>query len=76
MSDISESLREEQGRDEVADQQNGEDEAGDVLDAHSRSTPFTISAAKAKKATVRTTNTTSAMQTPIIRWSVRPRDES
>jgi hypothetical protein len=48
VSDISEALRKQQGDHQVADEQNADDDADDVVDAHSRSTAFTISAAKAK----------------------------
>jgi hypothetical protein len=61
VSDISESLREEKGHDEVAEEEDGEGETCGVLDAHSRSTPLTISPAMAKNAAVRITNTRSDM---------------
>ena len=62
MSDISEPLGEQQGHDEVAEEEDGEDEAGDVLEAHSRSTPLRTSAMPAKNTTVRITNTRSAIR--------------
>ena len=65
VSDISESLREQERYEEVAEKQDADGEPGDDLDAHSRSTPLTISAVSAKKATARATNSRSAMRTPI-----------
>jgi hypothetical protein len=61
VSDISETLREQKGRHEVAEEEDGDDKPRGVLDAHSRSTPLTISEASAKNATVRITNTRSDM---------------
>jgi hypothetical protein len=69
VSDISETLREQKGNHEVADEQDGEGEPGDVLDAQSRSTPLTISAVSAKNAPVRITKTRSDIAcTPVMRW--------
>ena len=49
MSDISETLREQQGHDEVAEEEDGEDEADAAfVEAHSRSTPLRTSAMPAK----------------------------
>jgi hypothetical protein len=59
VSDISETLREQKGRHEVAEKEDGDDQPRGVLDAHSRSTPFTMSATSAKNAPVRITNTRS-----------------
>jgi hypothetical protein len=61
VSDISETLREEQCHPEIAEQEDGYDQADGVLHAHSRSTPFRISAARAKNATVSITNRRSCM---------------
>jgi hypothetical protein len=61
VSDISESLREQQRHHEVADQQDGHDKPEGVPTTHSRSTPFTIKAVSAKNATVRSTNKRSDM---------------
>jgi hypothetical protein len=69
VSDISESLGEQQGGDEVAEEENRDGEPGGVFDAHSRSTPRTISVISAKDATVRITNTRSDIAcTPVIKW--------
>ena len=62
MSDISETLREQEGYPQVAEEEDGNDQADGVLHAHKRSTPFTISADKAKNAMVRITKTRSCMQ--------------
>jgi hypothetical protein len=62
VSDISETLREQQGHHEVAEQERGEDESRVVLERHSRSTPLRISAMAAKNATVTITNTRSAIR--------------
>jgi hypothetical protein len=62
VSDISETLRKEKGYPEIAEKEDGNDQADGVLPAHSRSTPFTISAVTAKNATVRITNTRSSMR--------------
>jgi hypothetical protein len=43
VSDMSETLREEEGDHEVAEDEDAEDQADDVLGAHSRSVPFRIS---------------------------------
>jgi hypothetical protein len=59
VSDISETLREQKGRYQVAEEENGDDKPHGVLDAHSRSTPLTMSDASAKNAKVRITNTRS-----------------
>jgi hypothetical protein len=59
VSDISETLREQKGRHQVAEQEDGDEKSRGVLDAHSRSTPLTMSEASAKNATVRITNTRS-----------------
>ena len=61
VSDISETLREEHGHREVADEQDGHDQTNEVLRGHNRSTPLTMRAVSAKNAMVRTTNTRSAM---------------
>jgi hypothetical protein len=61
VSDISETLREQKGRHEVAEEEDGDGEPGGVLDAHSRSTPLRMSEASAKNAPVRMTNTRSDM---------------
>jgi hypothetical protein len=69
VSDISETLREKKGYHEVAEQEDRQGEPGDVLDAHSRSTPFTISVASAKNAPVMITKTRSVIAcTPVVRW--------
>ena len=71
VSDISETLREQQGHSEVAEQEDGDDQSDGVLHAHSRSTPFTISADMAKNATVSITKTRSCMvglQSSGDRW--------
>jgi hypothetical protein len=62
VSDISEPLREQQGHDEVAEEEGGEDESRGVLEGHSRSTPLRISAMRAKNTTVTITNTRSAIR--------------
>jgi hypothetical protein len=59
VSDISETLREQKGRHEVAEEQDGDGESRGVLDAHSRSTPLRMRAVSAKNAPVRITNTRS-----------------
>jgi hypothetical protein len=61
VSDISETLREEKSRHEVAEKKNGHDKPRGILDAHSRSTPLRMSEASAKNAPVRITNTRSDM---------------
>ena len=62
MSDISETLREQEGHHEVAEEKDGEEEARGVLEAHSRSTPLRTSARAANATTVTITNSRSAMQ--------------
>jgi hypothetical protein len=70
VSDISETLREQQGRHKVAQEKDRDGQPGCVLDAHSRSTPFTISARSAKNAPVRITKRRSDTGlTPVVRWS-------
>ena len=59
VSDISETLREQKGRHEVAEEEDGDGEPGGVLDAHSRSTPLRMSEASAKNAPVSITKTRS-----------------
>jgi hypothetical protein len=66
VSDISESLREKQGHDEIANEQDRGHKPHEVLDAHSRSAPRTTRTLTAKNTTVRATKTTSAMLTPIF----------
>jgi hypothetical protein len=55
VSDISETLREQQGRHQVAQKENRNSEPYGVLYAHNRSTPLTISEASAKNAMMRIT---------------------
>jgi hypothetical protein len=50
---MSETLREEKGDDQVAEEGGAQDEADEVVGAHSRSTPFRTSMATRKKTTVR-----------------------
>jgi hypothetical protein len=50
---MSETLREEEGHQEVAEEQDAHDEPDHVLRAHSRSTAFRMRNATAKKAAVR-----------------------
>jgi hypothetical protein len=61
VSDISETLGEQQGYHEIAEQENREREPHGVLHVHNRSTPLTINDASAKNAPVRITNTRSDM---------------
>jgi hypothetical protein len=66
VSDISETLREQKGRHEVAEEEDGDDQPRGVLDAHSRSTPLTMSEARAKNAPVRITNTRSDIAVLLV----------
>jgi hypothetical protein len=52
---MSETLREQQGHQQVAEEKDAEDQADEVGRAHSRSTPLRISSAMRKKRAVRTT---------------------
>jgi hypothetical protein len=61
VSDISETLGEEQGRHEVAEEQDRDGEPGGVLGAHSRSTPLTMRARSEKNAPVRITKARSGI---------------
>ena len=61
MSDMSETLREEEGGDQVAEQECARDEADQVVRAHSRSTPFTSSSAATKNKAVSPRYSTSSM---------------
>jgi hypothetical protein len=58
---MSETLREQQGDHEIADEEDRQAKPDDVGSAHSRSTPLTINAATAKNTTVKITKTRSAM---------------
>jgi hypothetical protein len=49
---MSETLREEKGDDQVAEECGAQDETHEVVGAHNRSTPFTMSRARAKKMAV------------------------
>src|SRR5664280_193321 len=53
VSDISETLREQKGRHQVAQKEDGHCQTRCVLYAHSRSTPLTISDKSAKNAMMR-----------------------
>src|SRR3954451_20087595 len=57
----SEPLREDQGEDEIAQQDDGHDEADDVLGGHSFVTPLATSATSANTAIVVTTKARSAI---------------
>ncbi len=57
----SEPLREDQGKDEIAEQDDGHDQADYVLHGHSFVTPLAMSATSAKTASVVTTRATSAI---------------
>jgi hypothetical protein len=50
---MSETLREEKGDDQVAEEGGAQDEADQVVGAHSRSTPFSRIRATRKKRAVR-----------------------
>jgi hypothetical protein len=50
---MSETLREEEGDYEVAEDEDGQDQADRVLGAHSRSTPLRTSRITTNRATVR-----------------------
>jgi hypothetical protein len=51
---MSETLREEEGHDQIAEEEYGDDESDEVLCAHSRSTAFRMRNATRKNASVRT----------------------
>src|SRR5215210_7184105 len=59
---MSETLREEKGGDQVAEDQDTRDESDQVLRAHSRSTPCTTSSEMRKKRAVSPRYSTSSMR--------------
>jgi hypothetical protein len=58
----SETLRKQQGHHEVAGQEHGQDETGDVLRAHSRSTPFKMASDTRKNRQVSPMRTRSGIE--------------
>ena len=61
VSDMSETLREEKGEQQVAEENGAHDEADRVVAAHSRSTPLSTSSASRKNRQVRPRYSTSSM---------------
>jgi hypothetical protein len=73
---ISETLREQQSRYKIAEEENTDGESSGVLDAHSRSIPLTINALSAKNATVRITSTRSSMGELQLSGAISNTEES
>jgi hypothetical protein len=59
---MSETLREEKGDDQVAEDQDARDESDQVFGTHSRSTPFATRRAMRKKRAVSPRYSTSSMR--------------
>jgi len=54
VSDMSEPLGEDEGHGEIAEDEDADDQADEVLGTHGRSTPFRISRMRTKSAAVTT----------------------